>query len=131
MATRGRTDLVLNHAADLWQEVLADDAVEMAVLRGGFVLDALRKTDPLRLRVAHQGPAASLAVWGEERQTQVQGDRLPGPALLTPSGMLDGSHLKTGPCLAVKTPTCARGGAVQGGVSLNLALRLTETQTSM
>ena len=57
------TDLVLNHAANLRQEVLADDAVEMAVLRGGFVLDALRKADPLLLRIAHQGPGASLAVW--------------------------------------------------------------------
>lgn len=48
MATlRVETDLVLNHAANLRQEVLADDAMEMAVLRGGFVLDALRKTDPL------------------------------------------------------------------------------------
>lgn len=54
------SDLVLNHAADLRQEVLADDAVEMAVLRGAFVLDALCQIDPLLLRVAHQGPGASL-----------------------------------------------------------------------
>ena len=39
---RGGTDLVLDHAADLRQEVLADDAVEVPVLRGRFVLDALR-----------------------------------------------------------------------------------------
>lgn len=57
------SDLVLNHAADLGQEVLADDAVEMAVLRGAFVLDALRQTDPLLLRVAHQGPRSSLGPW--------------------------------------------------------------------
>lgn len=54
------SDLVLNHAADLRQEILADDAVEMAVLRGASVLDALRQADPLLLRVAHQGPGASL-----------------------------------------------------------------------
>lgn len=34
--------LVLNHAADLGQEVLADDTVEVAVLLGGFVLDVVR-----------------------------------------------------------------------------------------
>lgn len=54
------SDLVLDHAADLGQEVLADDAVEMAVLRGAFVLDALRQADPLLLRVAHQRPGAPL-----------------------------------------------------------------------
>lgn len=54
------SDLVLNHAADLRQEVLADDAVEVAVLRGALVLDALRQADPLLLRVAHQGPGAAL-----------------------------------------------------------------------
>lgn len=57
------SDLVLDHAADLGQEVLADDPVEVAVLGGGFVLDALDQTDPLLLRVAHERPSASLAAW--------------------------------------------------------------------
>lgn len=34
--------LMRNHAADLGQEVLTDDTVEVAVLLGGFVLDAVR-----------------------------------------------------------------------------------------
>lgn len=55
------SDLVLNHAADLRQEVLADDAVEVAVLRGGFVLDALCQTNPLLLCITHEGPSASLS----------------------------------------------------------------------
>lgn len=54
-----RSDLVLDHAADLGQEVLADDAVEVSVLRGCFVLDAVGQLDPLLLRIAHQGPSAS------------------------------------------------------------------------
>lgn len=51
---------MLDHAADLWQEVLADDAVEVAVMRGALVLDALGEADPLILCLAHQGPGASL-----------------------------------------------------------------------
>ena len=57
------SDLVLNHAADLWQKVLADDTVEVAVLWGGFVLDAFCQIDPLFLRLAHKGPSASLDAW--------------------------------------------------------------------
>lgn len=54
------SDLVLNHAADLREEVLADDTVEVAVLWGHFVLDALCQTDPLFLCITHKGPSASL-----------------------------------------------------------------------
>lgn len=57
------SDLVLNHAADLGQEVLADDAVKVAVLWGGFVLDALCQTEPLLLCITHKGPSASLTAW--------------------------------------------------------------------
>lgn len=57
------SDLVLNHAADLRQEVLADDTVEVAVLWGGFVLDALCQIDPLFFCITHQGPSASLRAW--------------------------------------------------------------------
>lgn len=60
---RELTDLVLDHAADLREEVLADDAVEVAVLGGRFVLDALSQTGPLLLCVTHQGPGATLTVW--------------------------------------------------------------------
>lgn len=62
--------LVLDHAADLGQEVLADDAVEVAVLRGRFVLDALGQGQPLLLRVAHQGPGAASATWREAERTR-------------------------------------------------------------
>lgn len=64
--------LVLNHAADLRQEVLADDTVEVAVLWGGFVLDALRQTDPLFLCFTHKGPGASLIAW-QEKQEEANG----------------------------------------------------------
>lgn len=60
--------LVLNHAADLRQEVLADDTVEVAVLGGGFVLDALCQTDPLFLCFTHKGPGASLIAWHEKQR---------------------------------------------------------------
>lgn len=60
---------MLNHAADLRQEILADDAVEMALLWGGFVLDALRQTDPLLLCFAHKRPGASRVAW-QENQTE-------------------------------------------------------------
>ena len=67
------SDLVLNHAADLRQEVLADDTVEVAVLWGGFVLDALRQTDPLFLCITHKGPSASLMAWWKQRgETSIQ-----------------------------------------------------------
>lgn len=54
------SDLVLNHVADLRQEVLANDTVEVAILWGGFVLDAFCQTEPLLLCITHQGPSASL-----------------------------------------------------------------------
>lgn len=57
------SDLVFNHAADLRQEVLADDTVEVAVLWGSFVLDALCQTDPLFLCITHKGPSAPLMAW--------------------------------------------------------------------
>lgn len=53
-------DLVLNHAADLGQKILADDTVEVTVLWGGFVLDAFCQTNPLFLCITHKGPSASL-----------------------------------------------------------------------
>lgn len=56
-------DLVLNHASDLRKEVLTDDTVQVAVLWGGFVLDALSQTDPLFLCFTHKGPRASLTPW--------------------------------------------------------------------
>ena len=62
------SDLVLDHAADLRQEVLADDTVEMAVLWGGFVLDAFCQTDPLFLCITHKGPGASLTAWWKQRR---------------------------------------------------------------
>lgn len=55
-----RTDLVLNHAADLRQKILADDTVKVAVLWGGFVLDALCQPDPLFLRFTNKRPSTSL-----------------------------------------------------------------------
>lgn len=48
------SDLVLNHVADLRQEVLANDTVEVAILWGGFVLDAFCQTEPLLLCITHQ-----------------------------------------------------------------------------
>lgn len=57
------SDLVLNHAADLGQKILADDTVEVAVLMGGFVLDALCQTDPLFFCITDKGPSASLPSW--------------------------------------------------------------------
>lgn len=60
------SDLVLNHAADLWQKILADDAVEVAILWGCFVLDALCQTDPLFFCFTHQRPGASLTAWHKE-----------------------------------------------------------------
>lgn len=64
--------LVLNHAADLRQEVLGDDTVEVAVLWGGFVLDALCQTDPLFLCFTQKGPGASLIAW-QEKQIEARG----------------------------------------------------------
>lgn len=68
MGTNGRSvslvsDLVLNHAADLRQEVLADDTVEVAVLWGDLVFDAFCQTDPLFLCITHEGPSATLTAW--------------------------------------------------------------------
>ncbi len=60
------SDLVLNHAADFRQEVLADDTKEVAVLWGGFVLDAFCQTDPLFLCITHKGPSASLTAWQKQ-----------------------------------------------------------------
>ena len=57
------SNLVLNHAADLGQEVLTDDPVQVAVLWGGFVLDAFCQIDPLFLCFTHEGPNASLTAW--------------------------------------------------------------------
>lgn len=56
-------NLVFNHAADFRQEVLADDAVQVAVLWGGFILDALRQPDPLLFCFTHKRPRASLIAW--------------------------------------------------------------------
>lgn len=57
------SDLVLNHASDLRQEVLADDTEEVAVLWGGFVLDAFCQANPLFFCFTHKGPSASLTTW--------------------------------------------------------------------
>lgn len=57
------SDLVLNHAADLRQEVLADDTVEVAVLWGGFVLDAFCQKDPLFLCITDKRPSSSFTAW--------------------------------------------------------------------
>lgn len=66
---RELSDLELDHAADLREEVLADDAVEVAVLGGRFVSDALGQTGPLLLRVTHQGPGTALPVWTDGQTT--------------------------------------------------------------
>lgn len=57
------SDLVFNHAADLGQKILADDTVEVAVLMGDFVLDALCQTEPLFFCITHKGPSTSLTAW--------------------------------------------------------------------
>lgn len=71
------SDLVLNHVADLRQEVLANDTVEVAILWGGFVLDAFCQTEPLLLCITHQRPSASLtACTGKKGKTDI------GPLIL-------------------------------------------------
>lgn len=57
------SNLVLNHAADLRQEVLTDDTVEVAILWGGFVFNAFCQIDPLFLCITDKGPSASLTAW--------------------------------------------------------------------
>ena len=61
------SNLVLNHAADLRQEVLADDTVEVTVLWRGFVPDAFCQTDPLFFCITHKGPSTPLTTWQKQR----------------------------------------------------------------
>lgn len=65
-------DLVFNHAADLRQEVLGDNTVKVAVLWGGFVLDALCQTDPLFLCFTHKRPRTSLMAWQKRRMKRFE-----------------------------------------------------------
>lgn len=60
MAVSLLSDLVLNHVAYLRQEVLANDTVEVAILWGGFVLDAFCQTEPLFLSITQEGPSTPL-----------------------------------------------------------------------
>lgn len=79
----GGAYLVLNHVADLGQEILADDTVEVAVLWGGLVLDALRQTGPLFLCFTHKGPGASLVAWQENQtEAKVKGQTQKSPDLV-------------------------------------------------
>lgn len=61
------SDLVLNHVADLRQKILADDAIEVAILWRCFVLDALCQSDPLFFCITHKGPGTSLTAWQKQR----------------------------------------------------------------
>lgn len=66
MAGCCKLHLVIDHAADLRQEVLADDAVEVPVLGRGLVLDAVGQLDPLLLCVTHQRPSTSFTIYRRE-----------------------------------------------------------------
>lgn len=58
---------MLDHAADLRQEVLSDDAVQVPVLRRGFVLEALSQAGPLLLSVTNQRPGSTLVLCNKMR----------------------------------------------------------------
>lgn len=68
---RDYTYFVLNHTANLWDEVLRDDAVQMKIFRRLLLFNAFSKFGPLLFCVTNQRPCSTLTIWDSHVRKQV------------------------------------------------------------
>lgn len=125
------SDLVFNHAAYLREKILADDMVEVTVLWGGFVLDALCQADPLFLCITHEGPNASLTAWQKEKRGTEIGLLIQKKTCTHCQSQLQQSTNTSTPCFSwrYRAPlTCGGRKIIQSILCLDLAFHLAEGQ---